>query len=108
MEIWERHGTWAFAWGRHPLRLVGRPEQGASRLVADAQSADAGQVLRHAWMLTSGFGEMSGPVVLEDVCVGPGVIRGVRPLVKYRHGIEFITPRAEDEMLAAERICLPI
>lgn len=94
--------------GRHPLSLVGRPEQGASRLVAGAQSADAGQDLRHAWMLTSGFGEMSGPVVLEDVCVGPGVIRDVRRLVKYRHGIEFITPRVEDDMLAAEVIFLPM
>lgn len=62
----------------------------------------------HAWTLTSGFDAMSGHVVVDDLIAGPGVIRGVRALMKERHGIEHVTVQVEDEALAAEAARLPV
>lgn len=62
----------------------------------------------HAWTLTSGFDAMSGHVVMDDVAVGPDLIRAVRRLVKERHGIEHVTVQVEDEALSAEAARLPV
>ncbi len=62
----------------------------------------------HAWTPTSGCDAMSGHVIVDDVARSPDVIRGVRPMMKERHGIEHVTIQVEDEALAVEAARLPV